>query len=73
MLLVTCSGVTIELTNEWTDNTISRVAFATENTNISKSEKIAANTHARHLMYELDSMHNYLNWASMVWLLSLFI
>ena len=24
-------------------------------------------------MYELDSMHNYLHWASMVWLLSLFI
>ena len=24
-------------------------------------------------MYELDSMHNYLQWASMVWLLSLFI
>jgi len=25
------------------------------------------------IMYELDSMHNYLHWASMVWLLSLFI
>ena len=24
-------------------------------------------------MYEVDSMHNYLHWANLVWLLSLFI